>query len=212
MRGILHPLVVVLSFSFTMVVWSSHTLFRSDVRTHLSIMRACVDTLLASDALVLVCDIVAEADKHALEELSRTGFTYRNRRHCHESNYLYSILFYWLHTRAGDTFRGLANPLEAIVHIHPSLMPFTDGDYNEERCWAFHGVIIECLLAQCRDTGAAIPDDVMKDRQNCHDAIKRFADIWDDVMHCLNRCYVPCKYRPPTHNLADALEFASTIV
>ena len=194
-----------------MVAWSSHVLRKKNVRLHLSIMRSCVDTLLASDTLVSVCDSVAEADKKQLNKWSRSGFTYRKRRSCDEGNYLYSILFYWLHTRAEVTF-GLANPLQRVVRRYPSLFPFTDGDYNEEKCWAFQGDIIECLLAQCSETGAAIPDDVKKDRQKCLVAIKRFADRWDDVVHYLSRCYVPCQYRPPTHNLADSLEFASTNV
>ena len=48
--------------------WSSHVLLKANVRLHLSIMRSCVDTLLASDTLVSVCDSVAEADKKQLKK------------------------------------------------------------------------------------------------------------------------------------------------
>ena len=133
--------------------------------------------------------------------------SHTEKRSCDEGNYLYSVLFYWMLQLSKDTFRGHANPVAAIIQKHPSLTPFENGDYDEEKLWCFQGDVIEHILAIYREQGPAIPRGVAKDRQNCHNAIKRFADTWDDVMHCLNRCYVACWRRPPTHNLVHELEW-----
>ena len=194
--------------------WDPNKFFAPRVHALLRTMRQCVDEILGSHTLAVVSELVEEGNKKDLKEWSHHGFIYRKKRSCDEGNYIYSVLFYWMLRLSENTFRGRATPVEAIIQKHPGLTPFTETghDYNEEKLWGFQGDIIEHILAICREQGPAIPRGVAKDRQQCHDAIKCFSDTWDDVMHCLNRCYVACGRRPPTHNLVHELEWHATCV
>ena len=174
---------------------------RPEVRRKLNVMKSLVDTLLDSDTFVDVIHEAAQCDQSMLKKWSYDGFTYRKGRRCDEGNYLYSLLFHWLFQQSSDHYSGVSNPMHALYHCHPTLMPF--DDYNEFNLWSFQGDIIECLLARSSETGSAIPDDVKKDRLSCSRAIRLFSDEWDLIMRWLNRCYVPCQHRPPTQNIVS---------
>ena len=97
--------------------------------------------------------------------------------------------------------------MKAIACIRSSSIGCTLVHMIASKLYGFQADVIECILAQCHETGVALPDDVEKDKQKCLDAIRRFVDEWDVAMHCLNRCYVPCELRLLTQNAIDYLHF-----